>query len=404
MKQALSKSVSKVRSAVLRKKTLLVLGIFLSTFLLALFLSEIPNAGSQAERVYIDQLSWKAIFENPLQAPHKILTLTTTMVSSSVRASRIVSLLFLLLTATALYYALRHWHEPRTAALATLAFATNSVTLGIARLGLPLITIMSFFVFAGLLLWHMHSNSNKFLPFITLVSLGALLYVPGFLWFMIIIGSVYLTKIKEFFVNVKRSAILLGIVCGLLLVTPLFMSFLRDINNLTTWLLLPAEFNAAETVRNVLRVPSAFLYRMPVESSINAGRLPVFDIASGILFLLGAQAYIRKIKLDRTRIMLGSALVATLAGALGQTLLAVTLLLPFVFCVVAAGIEYLFDEWMRVFPRNPVARSFGVIIMTACVMFSMYYQLSRFLIVWPQTPETRQTYDQARIIEPKVAR
>ena len=137
---------------------------------------------------------------------------------------------------------------------------------------------------------------------------------------------------------------------------------------------------------------------MPVEPLINIGRLPVFDIVSGVLFLIGLNAYLRKLKLDRTRVMIGAALVGIGIGALGQTTVAVIMILPFVYSVVAAGIEYLLDEWYTVFPRNPVARSFGMLLITTAVLFSIYYQLTRFFVVWPQAPETRTVYTQSRIV------
>ena len=138
---------------------------------------------------------------------------------------------------------------------------------------------------------------------------------------------------------------------------------------------------------------------MTQEPLLSVGRLPVFDLASGFLFLIGLNAYRKKIKLDRTRIMLVIALIALLFGALEQALIGIIVLLPFAFSIIAAGIEYLLDEWYRVFPRNPFAKSFGIIAITAVVLFSSYYQMTRFLVVWPHAPETRETYDLKRSIE-----
>jgi hypothetical protein len=86
-------------------------------------------------------------------------------------------------------------------------------------------------------------------------------------------------------------------------------------------------------------------------------------------------------------------------GALGELTVAITLLLPFVYAVIAAGISYVLDEWYSVFPRNPFARSFGLIVITAVVLMSSYYQITRFLVVWPQAPETREVYSQPGLIQ-----
>jgi hypothetical protein len=86
-------------------------------------------------------------------------------------------------------------------------------------------------------------------------------------------------------------------------------------------------------------------------------------------------------------------------GALGSPITAIVFLLPFAFSVIAAGIEFMLDEWSSVFPRNPVAKSFSVILLTTTVPFSSYYQLTRFFVVWPQTPETRAVYSESRILD-----
>lgn len=97
--------------------------------------------------------------------------------------------------------------------------------------------------------------------------------------------------------------------------------------------------------------------------------------------------------------MIGSALVGIVLGALGSTVVAIVMLLPFAYCVIAAGIEYLLDVWFEVFPRNPVARSFGTVVVTTAIVFSGYYQLTRFFVVWPQVPETRAVYSEPRLLD-----
>jgi lysylphosphatidylglycerol synthetase-like protein (DUF2156 family) len=134
------------------------------------------------------------------------------------------------------------------------------------------------------------------------------------------------------------------------------------------------------------------------EPFINVGRLPVFDVAAGGFFLIGLYAYQKKYMLERTKIISIDSSVGIIIGALGQVTYAVVLLVPFAYAVAAAGIEYTFGAWNEVFPRNPLLVAFGIIVISLVVIASMYYQLTRFLVVWPQTPETRAEYSQSRII------
>jgi hypothetical protein len=97
--------------------------------------------------------------------------------------------------------------------------------------------------------------------------------------------------------------------------------------------------------------------------------------------------------------MILTAVFGIILGALGQVTIGIVLLLPFVYSVIAAGISYILDEWYSVFPRNPFARSFGLILVIFIVLMSIYYQSTRFFVVWPQTPETRSVYDQSGLIQ-----
>jgi hypothetical protein len=363
-------------------------------------LSTVPNLAAPIElETASSASSLRVIYENPVNAPYKILTYIATSISPSVRMVRIVSFLYLLVTAYAMFYVLKHWHKTQTAIIVTAAFSTNSIVMATGRLGAPLITVFSWFIFSGLLLWQLHTRSNKAVPIVLLIALASLFYTPGVLWFFLIVSFVYWDRYKEFFKHVKLKALFIGGALSLIVITPLILGFIRDTETLRTWLLLPQNFVWNDIWRSALAVPSAFIYRMPEAPLLNIGRLPIFDVASGVLFLIGLNAYRRKIKLDRTRIMIGSALVGMILGALGETIIAVILLLPFAYSIIAAGIEFLLDEWHRVFPRNPIARSFGIILITVAVSFSSYYHLTRFLVVWPQTPETKMIYKEPRILD-----
>ncbi len=391
--QILARSLCQKETAYL----LVIVAIFLT---ILMFVTSLPPQASVSERLNSDSSrSLKSIYENPLNAPYKLGSYALTSISSDIRMIRAVSFVFYASTIIAMFYALRHWHTLQTSMLTTFIFSTNAVVLAVSRYGTPLISLMSFYIFASILLWQLHGKSKKILSFLVFVSLGIVFYVPGAVWFSLIITTVYWNRIKPFLKKMKRQAVLTGILFALVALLPLIRSLILDFSSLREWLLLPANFDISMIFRNILRVPSAFLYRMPVEPHVNIARLPIFDIASGILFLIGLHAYRKKFRLDRTRVMIGSAVVGCILGALGSPLNAIVFLLPFAFSVIAAGIEYLLDEWGSVFPRNPVARSFSVLLLTTTVLFSSYYQLTRFFVVWPQTPETRAVYSESRILD-----
>jgi len=389
-----------LKKVVIRKESLIVLVILVAAVIVFATIGRIPNEAAQIELTSAQSASsLQQIFESPVNAPYNIATYLTTNISSSIIMLRVVSFSVYVLACVSLFYALQHWHTTRAAALATAAFATNSVVLATARLGTPLIAVFSWFIFTALLLWQLRAKSNKAVPLVMVIGIGILLYTPGALWFFLVMGSVYFNKIRVLFKDVKRNAVIIGAAVSFVVTVPLILGFVREPSSLREWLLLTDQVVWGDVPRSILRVPSAFIYRMPENALINVGRLPVFDLMSGMLFLIGLNAYRKKLSLDRTRLMIGSGLAAIAIGALDQTVTAVILLIPFVFSIIAAGIEFLLDEWNGVFPKNPYARGLGSLLMTIIVLFGAYYHLTRFLVVWPQTPETKSVYSNSRIID-----
>ncbi len=196
-----------------------------------------------------------------------------------------------------------------------------------------------------------------------------------------------------------REAYYASVLAVFLVLTPLIISFIQDVNVLRLWLLLPQHMNWGVVPRNILDVPSAFLYRAPTNPLLGVGRLPILDVASGGLFLLGLYSYRKHLALNRTKVMILTALLSVIVGALGQLMFAVVILLPFIYAVIASGICFILDRWYVVFPKNPVARWFGVGLISLVVFSSIYYQLTRAVVVWQHTPETRAVYNQPRLIQ-----
>ncbi len=383
----------------MRRQTAYGLLLILFLVFVASQLSLIPINSSRVELDSINSgLSIPKISENPTSLPYKAIVFTVGSFFNSVRFFRIISIIFFGICVVALYRVLKRWHSDKIALYASSLFATNAVALSVARLASPLVLLFGWSIIISLLLWVQHGHSKKLAPFSLAIFSAALFYIPGAPYFFLLLILLFFNKLSRLLKFTKTSMIILGVFVGLLIISPLVLGFIQDVDTLKNWLLIPNSIDWGNVPRAILRVPSALIYRMPVEPLINVGRLPIFDVASGGLFLIGLYAYKQHIKLERIKIMTATAIFSIILGALGQLVIAIVILLPFIYVVIAAGLSYLLGEWYKVFPRNPFARSFGLILVTLIVIFSMYYQLTRFLVVWPQAPETRATYDQSRII------
>jgi succinate dehydrogenase/fumarate reductase cytochrome b subunit len=56
------------------------------------------------------------------------------------------------------------------------------------------------------------------------------------------------------------------------------------------------------------------------------------------------------------------------------------------------GLRYLFIEWRRVFPRNPMAKYFAIALMFGLILIHVFFGIRYSLLAWPSSADTRQTY------------
>lgn len=364
-------------------------------------LSQVPEKASAYEVVTTtDSQSLEKIIKNPLYLPHKALSFLALEISPSVRAVRSVSILMFIACGVALYSLLKRWHSSRVAVLTLLLFSTNATVLAISRLADPLVMLFSWSILLSLLLWLLHSTSRHIAPLAFAVLGVLLLYVPGSLYFFLILGVLFFNRLKDFFKSISLRSGIIGGLFFLVAVTPLVYAIIQNPELILSWLLLPESIEFGSMLQNALAVPSSYFYKMQtLDPLIAVGRLPIFDIASGGLFLLGAYSYYVNRSLERTKVLFLGALLAILLGTLGQVRLGVAVFLPYAFMLMAAGVSYLLDVWHDVFPNNPIARTFAFVIVTLIITTSSIYQLKKFFVVWPNTPETSETYDQSRLIQ-----
>ena len=107
--------------------------------------------------------------------------------------------------------------------------------------------------------------------------------------------------------------------------------------------------------------------------------------------LLGIYAYYNKRKLDRTKLIAGVLVLGTVLIGL-QGSVSMILLAPFVYLLITAGVAYLLDQWLTVYPRNPLARFIGVSLIILTVGLSCLFNLRHYFVAWPNAPATKQVY------------
>ena len=332
------------------------------------------------------------IIENPLYVSNKLASLLLFEFGGPGYAPRLVSAFIGVTSVVSMFVILRHWHTTRVSVLATILFACSSWLLGTARLG----TVDSAFLLPMLLLlggiWLHRKRHVVFASLITLIAAMFLLYVPAMAWFVLPAIIWQRRRLKQALqqLSVWWQAVI--IVIGVLGLAPLIWALANNPDLIRPWLGLPTSFpGPIEYLKNVARVPLAIFITREPNAVYGIANLPFTDIFTAVMAAFGTYAYAFRLKLDRTKLILASAVLGTLVIALGGPV-RVSLLLPFIYILSAAGIALLLQKWFTVFPRNPFARSVAVVLMSAAIAVSCFYHLNRYFIAWPNTPQTEASF------------
>lgn len=117
----------------------------------------------------------------------------------------------------------------------------------------------------------------------------------------------------------------------------------------------------------------------------------MLDSFSLVMGILGVFVLWRYRLLDRVRavfVIILFAMLLTIFSGWPTLLIA----LPMVFVVISTGIALFLQQWFTVFPRNPLARVTGVMIVSFVVLLACTYNMRHYFIAWPRTPDTKAVF------------
>jgi hypothetical protein len=217
--------------------------------------------------------------------------------------------------------------------------------------------------------------------------------VPGFIWLVI---AAILWQNKQIRAELKQTPPHIVTVClivFIVLLAPLVYGLIRDPGFIRQLAGIPATLPAADTFgRNVLAIPKQLFWHGPDDNNLWLPGTPLLDIFTMGALLFGVYAYSFRLGLDRTRLLLAYGVVCCVLISLDNAV-SIAILLPAVYIIAAAGVALLLQQWFTVFPRNPFARSIGIIFVCAAVAASSLYNINHYFVAWQHAPETKQTFN-----------
>jgi 4-amino-4-deoxy-L-arabinose transferase-like glycosyltransferase len=339
-------------------------------------------------------LTYQAILENPLYLPHKVGQFLVHFVSTSPLYMRSVSVVFGLASVFLFYKLVSKWNTQRVAILSTVLFALSSWFLHITRMATPEVILLGTLLFMLTGNWLRITRRRSLALLVLLATVSLAIYIPGMIWFLIACAIWQRKRILKELQHISWPIITLGILGSLVALAPLIYALVKDIDLYRPLLGLPAQWpTPLEFLKNLANVPMAVMFRGSENPESWLGKLPILDLFSLAMFLLGLYASIRRYKLDHVKLFGGILVLGSILVALGGPV-TLTLLLPVIYLIIASGIGFLLNEWMIVFPRNPLARGIATSLVSIAVLMAVFYHVSHYFIAWPNAPATKAVYGQ----------
>lgn len=332
------------------------------------------------------------IWDNPVNAPFTLLAYGLLYLGHhGLFFMRIAATVFGLLTLSIFFWLVRYWHGERSAIFGTIVFGCSAWFLHTARLGTPDVLLFMLLALAACAIWLKRTNSPVVLLLGFLLA-ASLLYVPGMVW-LIVLGVLWQWRTIDRIFKRHLAMVSVGGLAMLAIIAPLGWAIYRSPQLAKVLAGLPAQGwpQPMDSLHRLALVPFNLFIRGPLDAQHWLGRLPVLDAFTIVMLGLGAYVYLRHWRLARVKLM---ATILILSGALiclGGAI-SLTILIPFIYVLIAAGIGLMLDRWYAVFPRNAIAQTVGIGLISLAVLATSWYGVRHYFIAWPNAPATRATF------------
>lgn len=292
----------------------------------------------------------------------------------------------------------RRWFNKPTYILATVLFGSSLWILHFGRLITPTILfVLAPLAIIRMVLWLQDLKKSQLGNYYRILAvlagtLALTLYVPGVWLYWLALAIWQRKKLVLLAKKLNWRIQLATLVMAALLVGPLAWGLWLEPSLIRSWLGVTTTHNTTLGILELFgKQPMYFLARGPVASAAMwLGRQPILDAFSAAMALIGLGYYILHFQLKQARLlvlMLAVSLVIFVlsGGAIGASA-------GMVYLLTAAGIGYLLTTWRRVFPKNPLAYSGAVLLLTLATALVVFYTTHSYFVAWRYHPATNRAF------------
>ncbi len=365
--------------------------IFGAVFLVFNGLNSIPPGVSANEKVFIESSSKLSfIIKNPLNAPIKLPYLALTELGiNTIVVYRAIAGIFGLIFIICFYRYTREYQTRRVTILATILLFTSSWFLQNTRLGLDYILLpLSILILLLATRKLIKANNTALFSVILGVVLGCTLYVPAVAPIFLLLAIFGLRSKAE---KVKFRHLAIVVPSMLIVLIPLILATVQNPNLINNIFGIPTSLLPIEWAKRILVIPIFLFAKGPFSPINNLGRLPILDVFSSVLLILGVYAAYFKLKENHLRHVIIVLIASFVLIALnGEAVFA--LIMPIVYIIIAYGVALILQQWFTVFPKNPLVKNIGITLLVISLSFVSFYHLKRYFVAWPNSPATKAVF------------
>lgn len=382
--------------AMSRATATMVIALAVISGLMLYQLGELLPGLSQAEvDTFHSASSLGAITDNMVNAPYKIAVFVSTHVFDSVFGLRLTGAVLGILAIIIFYLLARRLFTGYVSLASTIMFATSTLVLSVTRQATPNVMLLSVLALVGTGFFLRFNKRPDIAWILVAVVVGLTIYVPGMLFFIVAAAIWQFKHARKSFEQLEPQFIIATSVILSLLCVPLVINLIREPYLWRAFLALPDEFPPImEMLEFAGRAVAGLLALAPFGQSFWLGRQPVLDAFAIAMLFYGTYWLNRQYRLDRLWTMAGIFFLSMAWIAVTRNSLGVVLFIPFTYIVIGIGIQNFTNQWMKVFPKNPIARMFGGLLILVAIGFSVNFQSHRYFVAWPNNEQTKVVFNQ----------
>ncbi len=318
------------------------------------------------------------------------------LIENAPLSARVVSGLFIFATVILFYRLIKAWFNQRMAIIAAALLATNSLMLNTARQA----TLWAATVFITVAVFYclnlfLRSKDNRFWAFLAfVVSIAIAAYIPYGIWIIAIATAGLFIYGKKKLRKISKKQLITAGAAYIVILLPLLISLMGAPGQLKELLGINGGFIGLKNFAFNMAYQLSGIYIYAKENPIAwVGNLPLLDIFTAALSLLGIFYFIRRFRHRRSILIFSSFGILFFTVALSFNYLNhQSIFLPILYIFFIAGLIELMKRWLTIFPRNPLMRTLGISLVVTAVAFSVFFQMERYFVAWSNSPTTRSVY------------